>query len=99
MKVHGVVVIDLARRNLDGPDAASTARGLIWSGLVEAPAGVDVRLVVPGWSWWSPFAAEEVRDHGEHLGNVTVEGDAETVRRWVLALRYGVTANDFTSGW
>ncbi|MDP9358989.1 MAG: hypothetical protein M3R02_27660 [Chloroflexota bacterium] len=100
MRVRGIVHVDLSRADLTGPDAASTARGLIWSALLEAPQGADVHLVVPRWGWWAPFAAEEVRAYADHLGEVTVESDAATVRRWVLALRYGAAAVESSaSGW
>ena len=89
MNVHGIVVIDLTRLHLDGRDAVSTVKGAIWGALCDAPNGVDVRLVVPTWAWWAPFAAEAVRDHENDINAITVESDASTVRRWVLALRYG----------
>ncbi len=94
MKVRGVVVINLARLDLTDQDAASTARAAIWAAVCETPAGVDVRLIVPRWGWWCRFAAEELRQYGDHINEVVVESDAATVRRWVLALRYGVDAVD-----
>ncbi len=100
MKVYGVVRVDLTEADLTGPDAASTARGLVWSALLDAPAGADVHLPVPRWGWWSPFAAEEVRAYADHIGDVNVESDATTVSRWVLALRYGAAAVESSaSGW
>ena len=92
MRVHGIVVIDLTRLHLDGRDAVSTVKGAIWRHLCDAPPGVEVRLVVPAWSWWAPFAAEAVREHENDINVITVESDAATVRRWVLALRYGAHA-------
>jgi hypothetical protein len=89
MDVHGVVVINLARVNLKNRDAVSVAKATVWSVLCETPPGADVRLVVPAWSWWCPFVADLLLEHSEHLGSVTVESDAKTVREWVLALRHG----------
>ena len=89
MRVHGVVVIDLSRLRLDSRDAVPKAKAAIWSVLSETPAGADVRLIVPAWEWWAPFAAETLLEFGDELGTVTVESDPKTVRQWVLALRRG----------
>ncbi len=89
MKVHGVVVIDLTRLHLDSRDAASTAKAALWGVLADTPPGADVRLIVRAWDWWCRFAIDTLLDLGDHLASVTVESDAVTVRRWVLALRQG----------
>ena len=90
MKVRGVVVIDLSRARLTGCGAAATARGIVWASIADAPAGADVRLVVPSWdsSWCIP-AIDLLIEYGEDLGAIDVEGDAASVRHWVLALRHG----------
>ena len=84
MKVHGVVVIDLSRIT-----TASAAKAAIWDALCDTPPGADVRIAVPRWDWWAPFAIDFILDMGDHLGAVTIESDARTVRRWVVALRQG----------
>ena len=91
MKIQGVVVINLTRLRLSGRDAVSTANAAMWSVLSETPAGADLRLIVPAWDWWSPFAADALLGElGEDLGTITVESsDPMTVREWVLALRRG----------
>jgi hypothetical protein len=82
MKVHGVVVVDLSRIT-----TATAAKAAIWDAICDSPPGADVGLVVPRWDWWPPFAVDMLLEVGEHLGSVTVESDAQTVRRWVVALR------------
>jgi hypothetical protein len=91
MKVAGVILIDLTRARLgQRRDAASTARGIIWSAIADVPAGVGVRMLVPAWdpSWCHP-AIDLLLEYGEdHIGAVTVEGDATAVANWITALRH-----------
>jgi hypothetical protein len=82
MKVHGVVVVDL--RSITTTNAATT---VLWEALSDTPPGADVHLLVPAWDWWATFAIDTLIELGDHLGSVTVESDAQTVRRWVIALR------------
>ncbi len=84
MKVSGVVIIDLRRIT-----SASAARVTVWEALADIPFGADVRLLVPAWEWWAEAAVDQVLESAEHLGDVTIESDAQTVRRWVLCLRRG----------
>ena len=84
MKVQGVVIVDLSHIT-----SASAAKAALWDALCDTPAGVDVRLTVPRWDWWAPFAVDMLLEHSGQLGFVTVEGDARTVRRWVVGLRHG----------
>lgn len=58
--------------------------------LEVAPAGADVVIVVRGRQHPS-LALDYLRQHGGHLGSVTVEcDDPGTVARWVRGLRDGV---------
>ena len=82
MKVHGVVVVDLR-----SVTTSHAARVTVWEALADIPLGADVHLLVPTWSWWTEAAVDQVLEFGDHLGNVTVESGAQTVRRWVIALR------------
>ncbi len=84
MKVSGVVIVDLTRIT-----TVAAAKSVIWNAVCDAPSGADVRLLVPAWDWWAPFAIDLMLELGDHLGSVTVESDAQTVRRWVLGLRRG----------
>ncbi|MGY1691995.1 hypothetical protein [Geodermatophilus sp. SYSU D01105] len=82
--MHGIVVVDLTSIT-----SASAAKTVIWEALCDTPVGADVRLFLPRWDWWAPFAIDTLLELGNHLGSVTVESDAQTVRRWVVALREG----------
>ncbi len=84
MKVHGIVVIDLTQTN-----SATAAKAALWDALCDTPSGADVRLTVPRWDWWAPFAIDALLEYVDQLGTVTVQSDAKTVRRWVVALRQG----------
>ena len=84
MKVQGVVIVDLSHIT-----SASAAKAALWDALCDTPPGADVRLTVPRWDWWAPSAIDAMLELGDHLASVTVESDAQTVRRWVVALRQG----------
>ena len=90
MNVNGVILIDLTRARLgQRRDAASTARGIIWSAIADVPAGVSARMIVPAWdpSWCLP-AIDLLMEYGEdHIGALTIEGDGAAVANWIMALR------------
>lgn len=65
---------------------AETTRAL--KDLTFAPAGCEIVLEVARGQMCAGEGISYLREHGLHLGRVTVEcEDAETVRRWVAALR------------
>jgi hypothetical protein len=64
------------------------------------PEGADVRLIVPKWDWWSPFAGQALLEMGDGLGRIDVESsDAATVGEWVRLLRQGARAIQPVKGW
>jgi len=60
--------------------------------LTYAPAGAAVVLVVSPRAY---LPTAYLREHGQHLGSITVEcSDPDTIARWVDALRSGFRVGD-----
>lgn len=88
MRINGAVRLDLAAHD-DGRlfGETHTVERLIQEA-VYAPPGADIVLVVRRGQIPPFHGINYLRDHGQHLGSVTVEcTDPDTISRWVAQLR------------
>lgn len=86
----GRVRLKLSHYKPDGwNDRECTAEiTMLLKNLTFAPAGCEVVLEVARGQYSAGEGISYLREHGLHLGRITVEcDDAETVRRWVATLR------------
>lgn len=88
-RISGSVLIDLrfSDEHESKTDFDHAVTRLIQSGSL-APMGADVVLVVDPRAWPSYLGVGYLREHGQHLGSITVQcSDPDTIKVWCAALR------------
>jgi len=91
-RIAARVPVDLRRINSSDWAEASREACRRIDAACQAPAGASIVVYVPEKGWPDNPALGYLRQHGDHLGCITFEGDPFAVQQWINAYRGNTTS-------